>query len=115
MQEWYGWHFPELDRIVNDNLAYARIILAMGTRENAATADLSEILPDDIEARLKAGAEVSISAARFRPSVIPLRLEVCCSTINRSRLRCRRFLSLSFAALCSASIESRVWYALHLI
>lgn len=60
VKEWYGWHFPELDRIVNDNLAYARIILAMGTRENAATADLSEILPDDIEARLKAGAEVSM-------------------------------------------------------
>ena len=60
VKEWYGWHFPELDRIVNDNLAYARIILAMGTRDNAATADLSEILPDDIEARLKAGAEVSM-------------------------------------------------------
>ena len=60
VKEWYGWHFPELDRIVNDNLAYARIILAMGTRDNAATTDLSEILPDDIEARLKAGAEVSM-------------------------------------------------------
>ncbi|RYP17635.1 hypothetical protein DL765_004417 [Monosporascus sp. GIB2] len=60
VKEWYGWHFPELDRIVNDNLAYARIILAMGTRENAANTDLSEILPDDIEARVKAGAEVSM-------------------------------------------------------
>ncbi|RYO98179.1 hypothetical protein DL766_005192 [Monosporascus sp. MC13-8B] len=60
VKEWYGWHFPELDRIVNDNLAYARIILAMGTRENAANTDLSEVLPDDIEARVKAGAEVSM-------------------------------------------------------
>lgn len=60
VKEWYGWHFPELDRIVNDNLAYARIILAMGTRENAATTDLSDVLPDDIEARVKAGAEVSM-------------------------------------------------------
>ncbi|KAK7741918.1 Nucleolar protein 58 [Diatrype stigma] len=60
VKEWYGWHFPEMDRIVNDNLAYARIIMAMGTRESAASTDLSEILPDDIEARLKAGAEVSM-------------------------------------------------------
>ncbi|RYP67781.1 hypothetical protein DL771_007042 [Monosporascus sp. 5C6A] len=60
VKEWYGWHFPELDRIVNDNLAYARIILAIGTKENAANTDLSEILPDDIEARVKAGAEVSM-------------------------------------------------------
>ncbi|KAI1076377.1 Nop domain-containing protein [Whalleya microplaca] len=60
VKEWYGWHFPEMDRIVNDNLAYARIILAMGMRENAVNADLSEILPEDIETRVKAGAEVSM-------------------------------------------------------
>ncbi|KAH9996996.1 nucleolar protein Nop5 [Xylariaceae sp. FL0662B] len=60
VKEWYGWHFPEMDRIVNDNLAYARIIIAMGMRENAPNTDLSEILPEDIEARVKAGAEVSM-------------------------------------------------------
>ncbi|KAI1461254.1 nucleolar protein Nop5 [Annulohypoxylon moriforme] len=60
VKEWYGWHFPELDRIVQDNLAYARIIMHMGTRENAASTDFSEILPDDIEARVKAAAEVSM-------------------------------------------------------
>ncbi|KAI1807804.1 nucleolar protein nop5 [Daldinia bambusicola] len=60
VKEWYGWHFPELDRIVQDNLAYARIILTMGTRENAPNTDFSEILPDDIEARVKAAAEVSM-------------------------------------------------------
>ncbi|KAI8962073.1 nucleolar protein Nop5 [Daldinia sp. FL1419] len=60
VKEWYGWHFPELDRIVQDNLAYARIILTMGTRENAPNTDFSEILPDDIESRVKAAAEVSM-------------------------------------------------------
>ncbi|KAI1095326.1 nucleolar protein Nop5 [Rostrohypoxylon terebratum] len=60
VKEWYGWHFPELDRIVQDNLAYARIIMCMGTRENASTTDFSEILPEDIEARVKAAAEVSM-------------------------------------------------------
>ncbi|KAI2625374.1 nucleolar protein Nop5 [Hypomontagnella submonticulosa] len=60
VKEWYGWHFPELDRIVQDNLAYARIIMTMGTRENAANTDFSEILPEDIETRVKAAAEVSM-------------------------------------------------------
>ncbi|KAI1492256.1 nucleolar protein 58 [Biscogniauxia mediterranea] len=60
VKEWYGWHFPEMDRIVNDNLAYARIIMAMGSRENASSTDLSEILPEDIETRVKAAAEVSM-------------------------------------------------------
>ncbi|KAJ8126952.1 hypothetical protein O1611_g6687 [Lasiodiplodia mahajangana] len=60
VKEWYGWHFPELDRILNDNVAYARVIIHMGIRENAAGIDLSEILPEDLEARLKAAAEVSM-------------------------------------------------------
>ncbi|KAI0402361.1 hypothetical protein F4802DRAFT_576230 [Xylaria palmicola] len=60
VKEWYGWHFPEMDRILNDNLAYARVIMHMGIRENAAKTDFSEILPEDLETRIKAAAEVSM-------------------------------------------------------
>jgi nucleolar protein 58 len=31
-KEWYGWHFPEMAKVVNDNLHYAKIILKMGFR-----------------------------------------------------------------------------------
>ncbi|KAL8848380.1 MAG: hypothetical protein Q9221_006579 [Calogaya cf. arnoldii] len=60
VKEWYGWHFPEMARIVNDNLAYAKIIIAMGMRTNAVNADLDEILPEEIETAVKAAAEVSM-------------------------------------------------------
>ena len=60
VKEWYGWHFPEMGRILNDNLAYARVIRSMGMRTNAAKADLSEILPEEIETAVKAAAEVSM-------------------------------------------------------
>ncbi|KAL8938450.1 MAG: hypothetical protein Q9216_003901, partial [Gyalolechia sp. 2 TL-2023] len=60
VKEWYGWHFPEMARIVNDNLAYARIIIAMGMRTSAVNADLAEILPEEIETAVKAAAEVSM-------------------------------------------------------
>lgn len=60
VKEWYGWHFPEMGRIVNDNLAYARVILNMGMRTSAAHADLAEILPEEIETAVKAAAEVSM-------------------------------------------------------
>ena len=60
VKEWYGWHFPEMGRILNDNLAYARVILKMGMRTNAIKADLSEILPEEIESAVKAAAEVSM-------------------------------------------------------
>lgn len=60
VKEWYGWHFPEMGRILNDNLAYARVIRSMGMRTHAAKTDLSEILPEEIETAVKAAAEVSM-------------------------------------------------------
>lgn len=60
VKEWYGWHFPELARILNDNLAYSRVVLKMGFRTNARDADLSSILPEEIEAAVKAAAEISM-------------------------------------------------------
>ena len=60
VKEWYGWHFPEMGKILNDNLAYARVILKMGMRTGAAKADLAEILPEEIEAAVKAAAEISM-------------------------------------------------------
>ncbi|RGP64171.1 nucleolar nop58 [Fusarium longipes] len=59
-KEWYGWHFPEMAKILNDNLAYARVILAVGMRTNIADSDLSEILPEEIEQSIKAAAEISM-------------------------------------------------------
>lgn len=60
VKEWYGWHFPEMGKIINDNLAYAKVIKTMGMRSSASTTDLSEILPEEIETALKAAAEVSM-------------------------------------------------------
>jgi nucleolar protein 58 len=60
VKEWYGWHFPEMARIINDNVAYARVVLHCGMRSNAADSDLSDILPEEIEGAVKAAAEVSM-------------------------------------------------------
>ncbi|KAF9004730.1 hypothetical protein BDQ17DRAFT_1278961 [Cyathus striatus] len=60
VKEWYGWHFPEMAKIINDNIAYARVIRVMGFRTNAATTSFAEILPEDLEAVLKAAAEISM-------------------------------------------------------
>lgn len=59
-KEWYGWHFPELAKMIVDSVAYARIILTMGVRSNASETDLSEILPEEIEEQVKTAAEVSM-------------------------------------------------------
>jgi nucleolar protein 58 len=29
-KEWYGWHFPELAKIIQDNVAYCKIVQKIG-------------------------------------------------------------------------------------
>merc|ERR1711963_505858 len=59
-REWYGWHFPEMGKVVTDNLAYVRTVQKMGMRVNAASTDLSEILPEEVEVAVKEAAEISM-------------------------------------------------------
>jgi len=60
VKEWYGWHFPELAKILNDNIAYSKLILKMGMRTNWENVDLSEVLPEEIEAAVKSAADRSM-------------------------------------------------------
>jgi len=62
LKEWYGWHFPELGKIVTDNLQYARTVKAVGIRTGIAEANLSEFLPEDIEAEVRQAAEISMGS-----------------------------------------------------
>ncbi|XP_045510806.1 nucleolar protein 58 [Colias croceus] len=59
-REWYGWHFPELGKIITDNTLFVKIVKLMGTRDNAAKTDLSDILPEDLEEKVKEAAEISM-------------------------------------------------------
>lgn len=46
VREWYGWHFPELVKVVPDNILYAKTVKLMGNRSNAASLDFSEVRND---------------------------------------------------------------------
>ena len=60
LKEWYGWHFPELTKVVSDNLIYTKLVKHVGMREKMINADLSSILPEDIEKDVKDAAEISM-------------------------------------------------------
>lgn len=61
-REWYGWHFPELGKIVTDNLQYIKTMQIIGQRENAVKCDLSDILTEEIEEKVKEAAETSMGS-----------------------------------------------------
>ena len=60
LKEWYGWHFPELAKILVDSVAFARTINTIGFRTNTAGTDLSGILPEELIADVKSAAEISM-------------------------------------------------------
>ena len=43
VREWYGWHFPELAKIVADNIQYAKSVRLMGPRDTATDHDFSGV------------------------------------------------------------------------
>lgn len=60
VKEWYGWHFPELAKLLNDNMSYAKVVLKMGMRSNSEATDLSEILPEEVADTVKSVADKSM-------------------------------------------------------
>jgi len=60
VREWYGWHFPELGKIVTDNLLYARLVRHLGVRDNISTVDLDTVLPEDLVNPVKEAAQISM-------------------------------------------------------
>ena len=62
VREWYGWHFPELIKIVSENHTYARLALLIGDKKRLTNDNLGEIaaLLDDDEST----AQTVIDAAK---------------------------------------------------
>jgi nucleolar protein 56 len=61
-REWYSWHFPELVRIVPDNMTYARLVLFIGDKKDLSSDslhDLAALVNDD-----QAIAQAIIDAAK---------------------------------------------------
>jgi nucleolar protein 58 len=86
VKEWYGWHFPEMVKIVTDNLQYARVVKKMGVRANAATLDFSDILEAEVEAAMKETAIVSMGTDIAKDDVDGIQ-ELCDQVVSLMEYR----------------------------
>eukprot|EP00933_Yihiella_yeosuensis_P029901 TRINITY_DN23551_c0_g1_i1.p1 TRINITY_DN23551_c0_g1~~TRINITY_DN23551_c0_g1_i1.p1 ORF type:complete len:498 (-),score=172.57 TRINITY_DN23551_c0_g1_i1:163-1656(-) len=61
LREWYGWHFPEMGKIVTENLAYAKVVKVMGMKQKAKDTNFSKAgVPDEIADEVRSAAETSM-------------------------------------------------------
>lgn len=86
LREWYGWHFPELTKIITDNLAYARVVKEMGDRTNASKMDLSAVLPEHLEKELKWAAEISMGTEISTEDIFNIK-NLCDQVLEMSKTR----------------------------
>jgi nucleolar protein 58 len=63
VREWYGLHFPELGKIVTDNMLYVRLVKKVGYSQNMATANLEEVLPEDLIEEVREAAIVTMGSS----------------------------------------------------
>jgi len=72
-KEWFGWHFPEMTKIVVDNLAYAKCVLKMEARRvKCGETDFEDILPEEIEKELKEAAEISMGTEISQEDILTI-------------------------------------------
>ncbi|KAI5008729.1 hypothetical protein ZWY2020_009777 [Hordeum vulgare] len=90
VREWYGWHFPELTKIVADNIHYAKAVKMMGNRVNAVNLDFSEILPEEVEAELKEAAVISMGTEVNELDLSNIR-ELCDQVLALSEYRAQLY------------------------
>ncbi|WCJ42208.1 Nucleolar protein 58 [Euphorbia peplus] len=90
VREWYGWHFPELAKIVQDNIQYAKAVKLMGTRENAAKLDFSEILAEDVEVEVKEASNISMGTEVNDMDLMNIR-DLCDQVLSLSEYRAQLF------------------------
>ena len=63
LKEWYSWHFPELAKIVTDNITYAQLVNLIGMRQNVKKIKKEkfvEFVPEELADEIKEAAEVSM-------------------------------------------------------
>ena len=120
-KEWYGWHFPELAKIIQDNVAYCKTVQkigqstraplittsssvfppAIGYRTKAAELDLSDILPADVEVQVREAAEISMGTEISEEDITNIRQlcdQVRLVTSFRGRTRRRSRVRISHPA-----------------
>ncbi len=153
-KEWYGWHFPELSKIIQDNIAYCKAVkkigkyldsaialsewekiiwvslkkkLKTGFKTNTVSTELNDILPEDVEAKVKEAAEVSMGTEisdEDLTNIIHLCDQVgemlfapklCFFVENNHDFWLRRFWKYPIIVISCMNTWKIVWWLLHRI
>lgn len=82
IREWYGLHFPELDRLVEKHDTYIRLVQGLGMRESFTSEALTKMgLPQEKAVQISESASKSSGAEISSPDLAWLQ-EVCAAVLE---------------------------------
>eukprot|EP00158_Paraphelidium_tribonemae_P002786 Partr_v1_DN25666_c0_g1_i1_m4900 putative Nucleolar protein len=91
VKEWFGWHFPEMTKVVVDNVAYSKCVIKMtANRVNCAELAFDDILPEEIETELKNAAEISMGTEMADTDVFSV-MALCQQVISLHQYRAQLY------------------------
>jgi nucleolar protein 56 len=83
LREWFGLHYPELDRLLDKHETYARLVVNLGTRENFTAENLE-----------KEGLPKAKSQAIAKVAVASMGADLGDEDLNQIQCMCRNVLEL---------------------
>lgn len=117
VREWYGLHFPEMDRIVEGHDTYARLVSRLGNRRNFSyDALVSEGVPKDTAEQLSKSAARSMGANLDDSDLLILQ-SFCALMLDLYKFRekteayvneCLKQVAPNMTAIIGASLSARL-------
>jgi nucleolar protein 56 len=117
VREWYGLHFPEMDRLVEKHDTYARLVSKLGNRRNfTQDALVSEGLPKETAEQLAKAASRSMGA-RIDDSDLGILQSFCALMLDLYKFRekteayvdeCLKQVAPNMTAIIGASLSARL-------
>ena len=86
VREWYGLHFPELGKIVTDNMLYVRLVNKVGFSHQIQHADLEEILPEHLIEEVREASIITMGSSISDSDMVHIR-HLCDQVENLSSYR----------------------------
>ena len=87
IREWYGLHFPELDRLVEKHDSYIRLVEGLGDRESFSQESLIKLGMPQERSRIISEASEKSSGAELPSQDLKWLQEVCTSVLQMYKLR----------------------------
>lgn len=101
-REWYGWHFPEMAKILNDNVFYAKVVLRIGFRTNFKSVD-AETLAEDL------GGDEAVATSLIETAEVSMGTEVDAEDMKHISSLAEQVVELSeYRAALAEYLRSRM-------